>query len=330
MDVQRRVATATTPNAWSCYTRTNEVLVGGGYDDVLGHRYEYDSNVVNHRGIAPGDLLVIRDGQLILGHGVVEDVTSGPGVKTMRRCRRPECGSADVAARKRALPRYRCNDCKAEFDEPDYQDMAVTTYSAVYGTSWRKLASPLPVRALEGVYAGADRQNAIRRLDWARALVMLEEYGGVEEALEAELLRHGAPITGGHIEAVVRRRVGQQRFRERLLDRYGATCAVTGAQPEMVLDAAHLYRFADRPEHADDGGLLLRADVHRLFDRLVLTFHPRTWTTQVAPMLLERHESLAVLDGRRISVHETRLPDVGLIEEHHAAARARWKELARV
>jgi hypothetical protein len=316
------------PTAWSCYTRATDELVGGGYGDVLGHRYEYDSNVINHKAIAPGDLLVVRDGQLILGHGVVEDVASGPGVKTMRRC--PRCGSADATTRKRALPRYRCNDCKAEFDEPVLKDMAVTRYSAVYGSSWRKLDSPLPARALEGVYAGADRQNAIRRLDWARALTMLEEFGGVEGALEAELLRHGAPITGGHVEAVVRRRVGQQRFRERLLDRYGATCAVTGAQPEMVLDAAHLYRFADRPEHADDGGLLLRADVHRLFDRLVLTFHPRTWTTQVAPVLLERHESLAVLDGRRISVHDTRLPDVGLIEEHHAAAKARWKELARV
>ncbi|MBD7919157.1 HNH endonuclease [Cellulomonas sp. Sa3CUA2] len=328
MEVQRRVGSAATPTAWSCYTRTTDELVGGGYGDVLGHRYEYDSNVVNHKAIAPGDLLVVRDGQLILGHGVVEDVTSGPGVKTMRRC--PQCGSADATERKRALPRYRCNDCKAEFDEPVLKDMAVTRYSAVYRSSWRTLDSPLPVRALEGVYAGADRQNAIRRLDWARALTMLEEFGGVEEALEAELLRHGAPITGGHVDAVVRRRVGQQRFRERLLDRYGPTCAVTGAQPEMVLDAAHLYRFADRPEHADDGGLLLRADVHRLFDRLVLTFHPRTWTTQVAPVLLERHESLAVLDGRRISVHDTRLPDVGLIEEHHAAARARWKELARV
>jgi len=326
MDI-RRGTTAQPPTAWSCYTRTSDELVAGGYGDVLGQRYEYDSNVVNHKAIARGDLLVVRDGQLILGHGIVEDVTSGPGVKTMRRC--PTCASADVTARKRALPQYRCNDCKSEFDEPDHQNMAVTRYSAVYGSSWHKLDSPLPVRTLERVYAGADRQNAIRRLDWARALMMLEEYGGVEEALEAELLRHGAPITGGHVEAVVRQRVGQQRFRERLLDRYGATCAVTGAQPEMVLDAAHLYRFADRPEHADDGGLLLRADVHRLFDRLVLTFHPRTWTTQVAPVLLDRHESLAVLDGRRISVHDSRLPDVGLIEEHHAAARARWKELTR-
>ena len=330
MDVQRRAVSGSLPSAWSCFTRTSDDLIDRPYGDVLGRRYVYDSNVVNHKAIAPGDLIVVRDGQLVLGHAIVEDVTSGPGVKTMRRCPRRECRSADVAARKRALPRYRCNDCKAEFDEPDHQDMAVTTYRAEYGTSWRKLDSPLPVRMLERVYAGADRQNAIRRLDWARSLTVLEEYGGVEDAFEAELLRHGAPIVGGHVDAVVRRRIGQQRFRERLLDRFGPTCAVTGAQPEMVLDAAHLYRFSDRPEHADNGGLLLRADVHRLFDRLVLTFHPRTWTTQVAPTLLERHESLAVLDGRRISVHDTRLPDVGLIEEHHAAARARWKELARV
>lgn len=320
---------ATTPQvAWSCFTRTTDELIDRTYGDVLGQRYEYDSNVVNHRAIAPGDLVVVRDGQLVLGHGVVEGVTSGPAVKTMRRC--PRCGSADCPPRKRALPRYRCNDCKAEFDEPRLVPMDVTRYVATYGSTWTRLDSPIPVRALEAVYVGADRQNAIRRLDRTRALEMLASYGGFEEALEAELLRHGTTITGGHVDAVVRRRVGQQRFRERLLERYGATCAVTGAQPEMVLDAAHLYRFADRPEHSDDGGLLLRADVHRLFDRLVLTFHPRTWTTQVAPVLLDRHESLAVLNGRRISVHEGRLPDTTLIEEHHAAARARWKDLARV
>lgn len=328
MDVRRRGAGAAPPGAWSCFTRTSDVLIDRAYGDVLGHRYEYDSNVVNHRAIAPGDLIVVRDGQLVLGHGVVEDVTSGPHVKMMRRC--PQCGSADWSSRKRVLPQYRCNDCKAEFDEPRVVPMDVTRYIATYGSTWTPLESPIPVQALAPVYAGADRQNAIRRLDHARAVDMLAAYGGFEAFLETELLRLGAPIPGGHIDAVVRRRVGQQRFRERMLERYGATCAVTGAQPEMVLDAAHLYRFADRPEHADDGGLLLRADVHRLFDRLVLTFDPRSWTTQVAPLLLERHESLGVLDGRRISVEEGRLPDVGLIEEHHAAARARWKDLARV
>ena len=41
------------PTAWSCYTRASDELVDGGYGDVLGHRYEYDSNVVNHKAIGP-------------------------------------------------------------------------------------------------------------------------------------------------------------------------------------------------------------------------------------------------------------------------------------
>ena len=208
-------------------------------------------------------------------------------------------------ARKRALPRYRCNDCKAVFDEPRFEPMPVTLYSATYEASWHRLDSPLPARTLDGVYAGADRQNAIRRLDWAKALAMLESYGGVEEALEAELLRHGTPIAGGHVEAVVRRRVGQQRFRDRLLERYGPTCAVTGTQPEMVLDAAHLYRFADNPVHADDGGLLLRADVHRLFDDGSLAVDPATLRVDVAPDLAA-YPQYARLHARRL---ELRLRD---------------------
>lgn len=48
-----------------------------------------------------------------------------------------------------------------------------------------------------------------------------------------------------------------------------------------------------------DGGLLLRSDVHRVFDRLLLTFDPVTWTSRVAPPLLDQYEGLRVLEGSR-------------------------------
>ena len=65
--------------------------------------------------------------------------------------------------------------------------------------------------------------------------------------------------------AIVRRR-GQPKFRKALLDAYGGKCAVTGCTVEAVLEAAHIKPYAgDQTNHVTNG-LLLRADIHTLFD----------------------------------------------------------------
>lgn len=311
---------------WSCHSRVAATPEDSLYGDVFGGRYEYDSHVINHRQVSVGDVLVIRDRHLIYGYGVVEDIATRAGTKDMQRCVNAECRSAAIQPRKSRLPRFRCNDCHAEFDDPVMEKKDVTLYSASYETWWLPFASPAPVRALDGVYAGRDRQNAIRRLDTVEAHAMLRFHAGLDAELHLQLLDRARPIAGGHVDALVKRRIGQQRFRERLLDRYGATCAVTGSQPDAVLDAAHLYTYAERPVHEEDGGLLLRADVHRMFDRLLITFDPATWRSRVAPGLLARHDRLQVMEDQPIVVPDRLRPAVALVERHHRAARERWRE----
>ncbi|WP_426564285.1 HNH endonuclease [Angustibacter sp. McL0619] len=298
------------------------------YDDALGHRYEYDSNVINHRKVATGDLLVIRDRHLVYGFGAVQTITTKPGIKVMQRCRNANCNSADIKMRKRQLPRFRCSDCHLEFDDPVLDPMNVTEFSASYEAWWLPFQSPAPVRVLDFVYAGRDRQNAIRQLSLNGAIGMLRFHAGVEGNVYLQLLIHQGQIATGQVEALTRQRVGQQRFRERMLERFGSTCAVTGKQPESILDAAHLDAYAERHVHEEDGGLLLRADVHRLFDRLLLTFDPVTWRSCVAPALLERHEPLQAIHSQPIAVPASLRPSLDLIGQHHRAAKARWREMA--
>ena len=317
---------ASTMNSiWSCHSAISGAPVELRYDDALGLRYEYDSNVVNHNRVSAGDVLVIRDGQLIYGYGVVRRVESHLGPKTMSRC--PVCRSSDISLRKRLLPAFRCNDCAATFDEPFRDEKTVRHYSASYDGRWFEFASPIPVRALEGVYAGRDRQNAIRRLEPAAAHALLQSHADIEGYLQLAVLAHRDQIDGGHVEALVRRRVGQQQFRDRLFERFGPTCAFTGPQPEPVLDAAHLYSFAERPVHEDDGGLLLRADLHRMFDRLLITFDPHTWRSVVAPPVIRHHEHLRSLDGVEIAIPGPLRPRTELIREHCALARKGWRDL---
>ena len=65
--------------------------------------------------------------------------------------------------------------------------------------------------------------------------------------------------------AIVRRR-GQPKFRKELLDAYEGKCAVTGCSVEAVLEAAHIKAYAgDKTNHVTNG-ILLRADIHTLYD----------------------------------------------------------------
>lgn len=81
---------------------------------------------------------------------------------------------------------------------------------------------------------------------------------------EAPAERYGAPVM--HTP-----RLGQGIFRVRVLDAYARACAVTTEHSLPVLDAAHIRPFANGGEHAVANGLVLRSDLHRLFDRGYVT-----------------------------------------------------------
>lgn len=62
-------------------------------------------------------------------------------------------------------------------------------------------------------------------------------------------------------------REGQHAFRNALLKAYNNKCAITGSSVISILEAAHIFPY--RGKHTDrvDNGLLLRADIHTLFDK---------------------------------------------------------------
>ncbi len=84
---------------------------------------------------------------------------------------------------------------------------------------------------------------------------------------EAPAPRYGEPI-------LIHPRLGQGSFRVIVTDAYGRRCAVTGEKALPVLIAAHIRPFAEGGEHRVDNGLLLRSDLHILFDRGYITVTP--------------------------------------------------------
>lgn len=66
--------------------------------------------------------------------------------------------------------------------------------------------------------------------------------------------------------AAIKMRRGQAKFREKLLLAYSRRCAITGCTVEAVLEAAHIISYQGPKTNHVKNGLLLRADMHTLFD----------------------------------------------------------------
>ncbi|MCA0939330.1 HNH endonuclease [Salipiger pacificus] len=61
-------------------------------------------------------------------------------------------------------------------------------------------------------------------------------------------------------------RRGQAAFRAKLLETYGGRCCVTGCDLSHALEAAHIEPYSGPASNHPQNGLLLRADIHTLFD----------------------------------------------------------------
>ncbi|MEQ8210311.1 MAG: HNH endonuclease [Lacipirellulaceae bacterium] len=74
----------------------------------------------------------------------------------------------------------------------------------------------------------------------------------------------------------VKERRGQRVFRDKLLKRYGKRCQVTGSELLDVIEAAHIRPHRGTKDHHVGNGMLLRADVHTLFDLDLIGIEPGT------------------------------------------------------
>jgi len=73
-------------------------------------------------------------------------------------------------------------------------------------------------------------------------------------------------------------------------DSYSRRCAVTGERTLPALDAAHIRPYADGGEHEARNGLLLRRDIHSLFDAGYVTVTPE-YRFEVSRRIREEFEN---------------------------------------
>ena len=127
-------------------------------------------------------------------------------------------------------------------------------------------------------------------LDWSPNIVSFKTYDAAKgigldlwEAVHERLGRQAArqdvslvadtPARYGQPQ-LIQPRLGQGAFRVRVTDAYDRRCAVTRERTLPALDAAHIRPYSEGGEHATTNGLLLRKDIHRLFDLGYVTVTP--------------------------------------------------------
>ncbi|MEV6659487.1 HNH endonuclease [Nocardia fluminea] len=254
--------------AWLLMSKAKYRRLGGAskYDDDPASHYSYDNYVANNRQVKEGDLVAVWDNTKLLGASVIESITSSAGTKRRGRC--PKCNTTNIADRKTVLPLYRCDDCKYQFDVPVVEVVPATIYRMSYEQAWIDLPGALTGKQLRPLCVASTSQNSFRELNWEkfRAAVADELPEETLEPVAATLEQ----IRGGHTVRPTRVRIGQSDFRKAQLAKYGERCAFTGDLPRDVLEACHLYSYAKLGKHHRHGGILLRRDLHTLFDRGVI------------------------------------------------------------
>jgi putative restriction endonuclease len=102
---------------------------------------------------------------------------------------------------------------------------------------------------------------------WEKVELLLNKY--LQENNEGEksqliLEEPSSPVYGNSVLTKVR--LGQGAFRVLVTDAYNRRCSITGEKTLPVLEAAHIKPYAESGPNFISNGLLLRSDIHKLFD----------------------------------------------------------------
>ena len=129
-----------------------------------------------------------------------------------------------------------------------------------------------------------------------------------------EQTRFGTPV-------LITPRLGQGAFRVAVTEAYGRKCAITEGKVLPALDAAHIKPYSEGGQHSKSNGILLRKDIHSVFDAGYVTIK-EDLTFAVSNKVKEvfnNGEEYLRLHGRMIRPPENKSdrPDIDLLRWHN-------------
>ncbi|HXX66550.1 MAG TPA: HNH endonuclease signature motif containing protein [Polyangiaceae bacterium] len=272
-------------------------LAAGAEDDERSptSQYDYDTNVPNHRNVAVGDVLLIRGPRELEACARVRHIDETSASRRRLKC--PTCGSSEIQMRDGREARYRCNQGH-RFFEPITERIVVKRFIARFDDSYVPARGAIGLPELRAACPHWHGQHAIQPIDLAQLHAKLVAIPGFRERVleqvncpqlapdDASLI---APYVPGHSDMralshrQLRERRGPARFRRALIARYGAQCMVSGCTLRDLIETAHIRPYRTPDYSAVENGLLLRSDLHTLFDLDLLGIQAETLAVHLHP-----------------------------------------------
>jgi putative restriction endonuclease len=268
-------------------------------------------SAANFRALQPGELFLFKlhaPRNMIVGGGVFAYSNTLPCSLAWEAFREAN-GARSAREMRERIARYRR---AASSDRSDFQIgcRILTQPFFLEEQDWIPVPSSWSPNIVSFKTYNTDDAEGMALWEAVSDRVSRQSIGGMAEPAA----RYGGP----HL---VRPRLGQGAFRILVTDNYQRRCAVTQERTLPALEAAHIRPYGEGGEHTAQNGLLLRRDLHSLFDAGYVTVTPEL-QFEVSRRIKEEFDNgrhYYALHGQKIWVPEeaTKRPDPSALQWHN-------------
>ncbi|MEO8535083.1 MAG: HNH endonuclease [Flavobacterium sp.] len=296
-----------------------------GYDDEFKNKYVYDNFVPNHKQIKTGDVVAIVNKKKVLGLAKISRIILYNSTKERRRC--PECDNTSYSERITKLPKFKCTKGH-EFDVPSSETIEVIRYEAFYSNTFILPQVEVPLKLLRPYFH--KNYNGNMSMQSLSKSFFINYFNDELKDLQKELSYPGPEDSNNYLGEIlsddyvpseederpkvyqsIRQRRGQKKFREAVREMYGDKCVITGCEILDILEAAHINPHKGEKDNHATNGLLLRADIHTLFDLDLIGIEPKELKIHLSEAI--KKDGYEILQDKLLIV-EAKKPSLSALE----------------
>lgn len=297
---------------------TLEEAVGASYRPSAG--YTFGDHTPHHRHVSVNDIFFIRSQTQLLAIARVQRIETGSSEKSVQRC--PMCGTGQLGYRSTRTNSYRCL-YGHEFSQPAASTREGAEYKAAFGLDYIEVSARIEAAELRPFELTNSRQLSLRPCDLDGLIrYIVRRDRNAEQVLKGWLTARPLALTDEdadmaepgdvldereHRNLGILLRRGRKMFRDELIRRYGARCMISGCTTMALIEAAYIQPESAPKFNNPTNGLLLRSDLHTLFDLNLIGIDPARLVVAVHPDLLD--SEYKSLDGASLHVTNGRGPN---------------------
>ena len=271
--------------------------------------------------LSPGELFLFKlkadHGHVVVGGGIFGHDTRLPLSLAWDAFGRSN-GADSMTEMINRIRKYQSADARTKSD-PVIGCRLVQSPFFLSKAEWFRVPETFPVNAVSGKSYSSEEAEGTYLFDAIKDRLTSAQTGFMDRSpptngWEPQEHRRGTP-------QMVLPRLGQGTFRVAVMDGYGRRCAVTGERTLPILDAAHIKPWSQGGEHSPGNGILLRTDIHRLFDLGYVTID-ESHRFDVSPKLKEDYENgrhYYALRGQKVRLpdNDAFMPTPAALQWHH-------------